>query len=504
MFMSDKKSKNKYIILPFLLILSVLVLLFSSECSPLYPLNEWYDPNCFFTVGRAMLRGKVPYRDIYEQKGPYLYFLHALCALIDDKSFIGVWFMEIFLCFLLLLFVYKILRLYGIFDFKRVALISTLVALSVYFSFASSTGDSVEEICAPLLSGVVYFTLKRVKMSGGGVTFKVSDYFCVGVVSGFVFWSKFTIVGFFIGWYVFFLYHVFKNRQYKEIGISVMFILSGVVVATLPPLLYFSANHAVKDLLTVYLYDNLFLYREGGNFFLRFVMLFVYILGSLGANIQYNFFVILGIVRFAKRREPELREERMFLLLVPAIMTFFLFVGGRGYRYYGLPLHIFSVFGYIALAESDFTLFKKRVKRLLPAVMACFCVLFFFINGNYNYIFRPKEDTVQYKFAKAINEKENATLLNYGFLDGGFYLAADKTPESKYFCEFNIPLPEMREEKEKCVEEGLVDFIVVKTWWHSPEELDSENYEEVMRVKERYSLQSVTYILYALKPPASP
>lgn len=498
--MTNEKPKNKYIIIFFLLAVSALALLFSSECSPLYPLNDWYDPNCFFTVGRAMLGGKVLYRDVYEQKGPYLYFLHALCALIDDRSFIGVWLMEILLCFIMLLFVYKILRLYGIGDFKRVAFICALICFSVCFSFAFSTGDSVEEICAPLLLSVVYLTLKRIKANG---KFKTYDYFYIGIVSGFVFWCKFTIVGFFIGWYAFFLYRVFKNKWYKEIGISVIFILSGVFVATLPPFLYFSANHAVKDLLTVYLYDNLFLYRESGNFFLRFAMLFVYILGSLGANIQYNFFVLFGIIWFAKRKDPELREERMFLLLVPAVMTFFLFVGGRGYRYYGLPLHIFSVFGYVALAKSDFTLFKKRVKKFLPASISCFCILFFFINGNYRYIFRPKEDTAQYKFAKLINEKENASLLNYGFLDGGFYFAADKIPEFKYFCEFNIPLPEMREEKEKCVEEGLADFIVVKTWWHSPEELNGENYEEVMRVKERYSLQNVTYILYALKPPAA-
>ena len=89
--------------------LSFAVLLFAVQSSPFYPINDWVDPNCFLTVGKAIADGKVLYRDIYEQKGPYLYFLHALCTLVFPDSFLGVWFMEAALCFVMLFFVYKIL-----------------------------------------------------------------------------------------------------------------------------------------------------------------------------------------------------------------------------------------------------------------------------------------------------------------------------------------------------------------------------------------------------------
>jgi len=223
-------------------------------------------------------------------------------------------------------------------------------------------------------------------------------------------------------------------------------------------------------------------------------------LATVGVNIQYNFFVILGIVWFAKRKNGVSEAERIFLLLVPALTAVLLYAGGRGYRYYGLPLHIFSVFGYIAVLKRDRAFMKKRVTEfVIPAVTVCFCTLFFFINGNANYIFRAKEDTAQYKFAKIIQEKENATLLNYGFLDAGFYFAADKLPECKYFCKLNIPLSEMNEEMDRQVNEGLVDFVVIRVGKRFPDELDCERYEEVMRVRETYSLQKFTYILYALK-----
>ena len=75
--------------------LAALMLLFASQCSPLYPINLWDDANCLLTVGRVMQRGGVLYRDIYEQKGPLLYLIHALAACISDTSFWGVYVLEI-------------------------------------------------------------------------------------------------------------------------------------------------------------------------------------------------------------------------------------------------------------------------------------------------------------------------------------------------------------------------------------------------------------------------
>ena len=75
--------------------LAALMLLFVSQCSPLYPINLWDDANCLLTVGRVMRRGGVLYRDIYEQKGPLLYLIHALAACVSDTSFWGVYALEI-------------------------------------------------------------------------------------------------------------------------------------------------------------------------------------------------------------------------------------------------------------------------------------------------------------------------------------------------------------------------------------------------------------------------
>lgn len=76
------KSINKRQLL-FIAATAIVTITICTKSSPIYPFNDWVDANCFLTVGKSMLHGKVPYQDLYEQKGPLLYILHALAALIS-------------------------------------------------------------------------------------------------------------------------------------------------------------------------------------------------------------------------------------------------------------------------------------------------------------------------------------------------------------------------------------------------------------------------------------
>ena len=87
--MAALKTKQRFVLYAACLLASAVLLLLCSQCSPLYPINVWGDANCLLTVGRVMRDGGVVYRDIYEQKGPTLYLIHALGACISDTSFFG-------------------------------------------------------------------------------------------------------------------------------------------------------------------------------------------------------------------------------------------------------------------------------------------------------------------------------------------------------------------------------------------------------------------------------
>ena len=98
----------------FCLLTAFILLTICTKSSFLYPFNDWVDSNCFFTVGKSMLNGKVLYRDIYEQKGPWLYFLHAGAYLISRKTFFGVYLLELCAGTVFLYFAAKTFELYRV------------------------------------------------------------------------------------------------------------------------------------------------------------------------------------------------------------------------------------------------------------------------------------------------------------------------------------------------------------------------------------------------------
>ena len=85
---------DRFLWAAFSLLVAFAVLTVCSKNSFLYPMNDWVDVNCFFTVGRGITHGLVPYRDLYDQKGPLLYFVYALAALVSEHGFLGVFVIE--------------------------------------------------------------------------------------------------------------------------------------------------------------------------------------------------------------------------------------------------------------------------------------------------------------------------------------------------------------------------------------------------------------------------
>ena len=132
----DKIIRSKYFIIFFCLIISCIGITICSECSFLYPMNYWVDANAFFTVGKSMLHGLVPYLDLFEQKGPILYFIYMIGAFISEKSFIGVYSLEIISYSITLYYLSKVIRLY--LDGTPQQLISTSASISTSFTSVSS------------------------------------------------------------------------------------------------------------------------------------------------------------------------------------------------------------------------------------------------------------------------------------------------------------------------------------------------------------------------------
>ena len=102
--MPEKKLSVTLPELCFIMLTALVTMLVCTKSSPLYPTNDWLDANCYMTIGRGMTAGKMPYLDFFEHKGPLIFILHCIAALISHDSFMGVFLFEIAasICFLFL------------------------------------------------------------------------------------------------------------------------------------------------------------------------------------------------------------------------------------------------------------------------------------------------------------------------------------------------------------------------------------------------------------------
>ena len=469
-----------------------------STCSFIYPMNEWVDSNVYFTIGKAMLGGKVLYRDIFDQKGPYLFMAHSFAYLISHRSFIGVYLLELALAFVFAYAEYRILLLYiG----KKYALISMpVIMFASYATYAFVYGDSAEEFTLPFMALSLFFLLEFTK----GRKMSLLRYGLVGAFTSYTLWIKFTLCGFYFAWALLMLIFELKDKNYRHLLLGIAVFFGAFFAVCVPVLIYFGVNNALGDLWEAYFYRNIFVYTSGtegeNTGFARklFWPIWMYI-RSIGYGYTFYILIIPGFIFLALSKEFT-RREKAAIFTAYAVMNFIIYVGGRGGKYYGLPVNIFSFIGIVAISKVRFTakawnfLFKKFyvVAGVCTFLLAGLSIA---INPLRYMVFSKRSSRVQYRFAEIIKEYPSANIINYGALDLGVHTATDTFPECKYYFKPNMALPVVRETPNEWVREGKADYVVATA--PLPEEI-SGNYELIATGRQFADSIYEDYYLYRL------
>lgn len=496
---------RRHTLLLFSFLTAAATLLICSKSSPLYPMNDWVDVQCFLTLGKGLLNGLVPYVDLYEQKGPVLYFIYVVVALFSQKSFFGQYLLEVITFGLFLFYSGKIAGLY-LGKSRFIYPVLSVLAAVVCTSYAFCHGGSVEQMCLFTFVYGLYTVLNACKRSRGLTS---REALVNGIFAGMVFWIKYSMLGFHIGLAVFVLiWYAVWIRDGKQLLMVIGRFLLGVLIVTLPVFVYFLVTGALDDLFTAYFYNNIFLYPdETEDTLLMKMESGLEIAKQL--NVQVAFFLQLGLAYLLIRAKEAPKD-------ITAVCVSFLGLAattymGKGYTYYALVFAAFTVFGLIGIAQLIRRLGVGRAfhrltcgvdlsKALLVLCVSVLCLGYASDNSTNTYLMDyDKEDMPQYQFAQIMNEREeDPTLLNLGFLDGGFYYAADILPNCPFFCSFNVEAPGMWDTHYQYIEEKKVDFIITRKrtleQYHP-----TSDYELIATASMYFEGVDFQYHLYALK-----
>lgn len=457
----DYVKRYKYFF--YLLSLSVVFMTVGSMTSFLFPIHVGVDQNCFFTIGSSVLDGKVLYRDIYDQKGPLLFFLHTLAALISRKTFIGVYFLEIINFTVILYFFGKISDLF--LDRKHRNLVVATTGLIIVTAFCFSRGDNAEEFCMSFVVIALYHMLKYLNSDEEVMSYKL--LLLHGFFASCILWIKFTMLGFYIGWCIIIGITILRRKDFKRAFISAMMFLLGIVIGTIPYLIYFIATDSMSDFIYAYFYTNIFMYSNQVTPIEKIQAFFT---KDIAWNPVLMPMTLIGVTYFASKKSMlKTKEAKIGMVITYVLLYFFVFIGGTRYKYYLQIVGAFTVFGvifFVKLLEPQIAWLEKRRKITLPICILIFNISLLLFSNCMPFFFKPREEYAQKQLADIINQVEDATLLNYNFLDGGFYLTAGtELPDTKFFCRQNFPReawPELYAEQEAIIANQEVDFVIVR------------------------------------------
>ena len=153
-----KSKRIRYTVIKYVLmffVAFVFVFIASATTSPLYPNYKGWDSGLFQVIGKGWLEGHVPYKELYDQKGPVIFFIDMLGYALKGNEY-GIFIIQIIFTFVSELFIYKILKR----EFKDyIALAISLIMIFV-FSCNYELGNLCEEYANPLLIASLYFMSK--------------------------------------------------------------------------------------------------------------------------------------------------------------------------------------------------------------------------------------------------------------------------------------------------------------------------------------------------------
>ncbi len=433
-----------------------------SKSSFFYPINDWGDVDCYYTIGLGMLKGLVPYRDLYDQKGIVIFALYAFANYISTTSFVGGYILEIVSAFFFLLISMKIAGLFC--DIRKYSLpLSFIVAGCVYSSASICHGGSAEELLLPLFSYGLYLCVKQIVNK---CIPDVKEMLLFGIFAGLVFFSKFTLCMYFICLILIMIIDSIVNKQFLLLMKRALAFVAGCIVVCFPVIVYFAYNHALKDMYTAYFYNNIFFYIpesvESPTLAQRYKdFMFSFNTFFRKRNVLDIILIAFSFVYLIRKKEKLILACHSLVFLAVFYMQFYV---GYPHKYYGIPLYSLEAVGLCLIVE----LFEKQklaTKKCFDIVVVLVMIATAFVFTNNKYMmFQKKADTRQYITAAKMEQYgyDDYHMLSYNNLDDGYYFATGKFPNFKAFIQDNLSFDDLKNEQNAIIDNGQVEFIVTK------------------------------------------
>lgn len=224
------------------------------------PLNIWVhngntliDSSVFRTVALHMQRGLMPYRDIFDHKGPLIYIYDWLG--MEIAYWRGIWIIEFISLFVCVILLYKIARLICNRLYSCLVVLIAMAPLYVYFE----GGNLTEEYAMPFIAGALYiFAEYFLKGKINRVRLFLCGFSCAAVcllrANMISVWAVFCIAV---------LIQCILQKRTKNLIFFLVWFFIGAAAITIPIFTWLAGNGAFVDFIQDYWIFNIMYTKKG-------------------------------------------------------------------------------------------------------------------------------------------------------------------------------------------------------------------------------------------------
>ena len=453
--------KNKNIKIEYLL-----MLIYTIETKYLVSINSirfnevFTDPDqaIFYTIGKALINGKILYKDIFDHKTPYIYFANALASLLE-KNHLGLFIIEVIIMFITLIYVYKISRIYFSNTISIVAAFYIGFILNINsISFGYSRTEAYAIMC---LMPAVYIFVKY--FEGENIIFNYKSMFVVGILAGITFMTNIRAIILFVPFALALLVKLIINKRNKEILLLFVFGLLGVLASILPYLIYAVVTNSVKDAFYAIVSTNINYAKstvDTGSGIVETAKILV------KEHIAFYMFLLISFISFILLKSNKyLKCSIMASFIIAFIYVTF---SNRTYVYYLVILMPFMLSIYYLVIRFFDKKKRDKLNILISTIcLALFLVISFVVNkgitnryiNHYRRAVKTNDCAIRY-----FGDNKDIKVLAYGFLPE-VYVYMNKIPDFKYFTtprlSYNIDSTAYKEQY-KYILNKEPDFVVYR------------------------------------------
>lgn len=431
MIIFDRKNR---IFVALLILFAAIILYVNSPLSPIRDISYLdYDSTVFYIMGKGIKYNYIPYVDLTDHKGIYIFLLNYLGVLICESHNLGIFVVQFLVVCLSIIAVYK-LSFYITKD-SIVSFLSTFTIIVLQNSYYFSQGGLK---CETFLMPFIFFALYLFIKEDWKYTVFSRSMFLMGICAGIVMMTKTNMLFCFIPIIIYHIYYLFIDRNIKKILALFISGLLGVIIGIAPAIVYCLANNNFNEMIYntfqvnfTYLNDLQFYYRSYLEAISRLAYRFLPIIIASG----------LSVIAFYKL----LQKKCLLLFYVPFVIfnLYAVFMALRPHDYYAsilLPCIFFDiVFIYVVLKK-----FIVDRNKYLKIIYVAILILLFTISYHISWKRIEADQIGMYVVAKRIHKlysdviKSDDTYSDTSLLVVGscinIYNELNILPNIRYFC----------------------------------------------------------------------